>query len=451
MDTQTLALALILELASVTCIGALVALQRRDAAVTSWVLGFLGTTLGFFLLLVNGRVPWVCFQVAGNVLIASVQFLLLIGFAYFTERPRPWRRVVTLLVLLIGTQIVFSTIWPFYPLRASLASLFFLGLTLDFLVQLSRNGKSVSPRLKRLLWGVGVAFVLFHGFRIWVSLTSSAQTLMSDPFTPTTLLATMIFAVFWGGALFVLDSSRLQKEARDHAQDLQRLNTLKDRVLAMTSHDLRGPLGNLRMLWGELSDRVHTDACVEIDAELFRVVDRSLAGTLSLLENLFAFAEHQGHRIDPDARADLVLVAHDVLEQWGPSAATKQVELVSEAARPVQVQAPFAAAVVVLRNVVGNAVKFTPSGGRVTVRVSQAEGRAALEVIDTGIGMSPELVGELLRWEQRRSRPGTAGERGSGFGLVLVRELVESWGGSVEIESQPSRGTTVRITFVPVS
>jgi signal transduction histidine kinase len=347
--------------------------------------------------------------------------------------------------------MVFSVVWPLYPVRAALASLFFVILTLDFLVLLARYGKPVPQVLKRLLWTVGVTFVLFHGFRCWLSLTSKATSLMSDPFTSVTFLSTMVFAVLWAGALFLIDSSRLQARTEEHAQDLQRLNTLKDRVMAMTSHDLRGPLGNLRMLWGELSIRIRAGACVEIDSELFQVVDRSLAGTLSLLENLFAFAEHQGNRIDPDARADLALVIHDVLEQWGPSATTKQVELVCDSAKGPPVRASFAAAVVVVRNVVGNAVKFTPPGGRVSIRVSQSPGHTALEVIDTGMGMSPELLRNLLRWEHRTSRPGTAGERGSGFGLVLVRELVEDWGGSVEIQSQPFQGTTVRITFVPVS
>jgi signal transduction histidine kinase len=346
-------------------------------------------------------------------------------------------------------MVAFTVLWSSYPIRAFLFSALVVVLTLEFLVLLMSQGREIQPSLQKELYAIGVGFVLFHGIRGGLVLFSKGFSLMSDSaLTGTTFLVTIGFSVLWGGILLVLDAGRLQKQVTSHNDELLRLNRLKDRVLAMTSHDLRGPLGNLHVLWGEVTSRILAGVCSDLDIELLQMVDRSLVGTQSLLENLFSFAESQGSLSDPEARTDLSLVISIVLEQWEPAAMTKKVELRKEAGGEREARASFNAVLTVLRNVVGNAVKFTPAGGFVTVRLLVSEdGETVLEVADTGIGMTSDLLAKTLRLESRTSRPGTSGERGSGFGLVLVKELVDGWGGSFRIESVPGQGTRVKIGF----
>jgi signal transduction histidine kinase len=101
----------------------------------------------------------------------------------------------------------------------------------------------------------------------------------------------------------------------------------------------------------------------------------------------------------------------------------------------------------VLANLVDNAVKYTPAGGRVEIAVTRNGGGAVVEVRDTGIGMSreelPRIWERLYRGDQSRS------ERGLGLGLSLVRAIVEAHGGQVTVESTPGQGTRFLLTLPP--
>ena len=101
--------------------------------------------------------------------------------------------------------------------------------------------------------------------------------------------------------------------------------------------------------------------------------------------------------------------------------------------------------VIVVRNLLINAVKFTPAGGQVMFEVLQgckdgAQGYT-IAVSDTGIGMTEEQTGKLFHMDSARSRKGTAGEEGSGLGLIVCRELLEKHGSELHIESEEGKGS----------
>jgi signal transduction histidine kinase len=103
----------------------------------------------------------------------------------------------------------------------------------------------------------------------------------------------------------------------------------------------------------------------------------------------------------------------------------------------------------VLRNLMSNAVKFTPSGGKIEVSVDVDHQHAIVSVHDTGVGLSAEETGMILR-KDYFTRYGTAGEKGSGLGLMLCREFIEKNNGAMTIESIPSQGS--RFSFsVPLT
>jgi signal transduction histidine kinase len=112
----------------------------------------------------------------------------------------------------------------------------------------------------------------------------------------------------------------------------------------------------------------------------------------------------------------------------------------------------------VVRNLLNNAVKFTPAGGTVTLEIqaspptplqkrgensppSEGLGEASFSITDTGIGMSREQLRNLFRLDSARSRPGTAGEQGTGLGLIACRELLEKHGSALHVESEEGRGS----------
>jgi signal transduction histidine kinase len=102
---------------------------------------------------------------------------------------------------------------------------------------------------------------------------------------------------------------------------------------------------------------------------------------------------------------------------------------------------------VVLRNLISNAVKFTPRGGQVEIRTSRPGAFIRVEVADTGIGMSEEACRRLFRVDSTSTTLGTANERGTGLGLILCKEFVEKSGGVIGVESVKGKGSTFYFTI----
>ena len=103
------------------------------------------------------------------------------------------------------------------------------------------------------------------------------------------------------------------------------------------------------------------------------------------------------------------------------------------------------AAAAILRNLVANALKFTPPGGRVTLSCARRDDRVVIIVADTGVGMSEAQTSSLFHLERRSTSAGTDGERGAGLGLLLCRDLAEWIDATLEVESRLGAGTTFRL------
>jgi signal transduction histidine kinase len=101
----------------------------------------------------------------------------------------------------------------------------------------------------------------------------------------------------------------------------------------------------------------------------------------------------------------------------------------------------------VVRNLLINAIKFTPADGEVTITAAQTAHDVCVTVADTGIGISPNKIAQLFRIDERIQRDGTNGEKGTGLGLILCKEFVEKPGGGIWAESEPGKGTRVMFTL----
>lgn len=452
MDSKTLAAALVLVLGSLSVLGWLVARRRKDGALTLWALGLAGSSAGFLILLIQGIAPSPVLLFVGNVLLMGYNLTLPWGLRLFLRAPVHWpHRYTVVLGLWLVCLVLLIFVFPSYPWRVMLTSLCMAFLSFEFFLVLFSHHRGIRRPLKYFLGGLGLFYGGFQLYRAGAAPFWPVDGLSADlNLTSATFLVALAVSILWAGGLLLLDSERLQQMVRDDSVELRRLNLLKDRVLAMTGHDLRGPLGNLRLIWGELGARVREGRTTSLDPELLVLVDRSLAGTQDLLENLFSFAEAQKGGDDRESRALLAVAVSGVLDLWASAAQTKGVTLRHGGGDAPPVAARQDSVAAVLRNLVGNAVKFTPSGGIVTVRIGGEPGAGYfVEVTDTGIGMEPTVLARSQELAEKASRPGTAGERGSGFGLVLVRELVEGWGGSLTFDSAPGRGTRVRVGFPP--
>jgi two-component system phosphate regulon sensor histidine kinase PhoR len=236
----------------------------------------------------------------------------------------------------------------------------------------------------------------------------------------------------------------------DDITELRRLEQVRTEFIANVSHELRTPLTAIQgyletLLGGALEEREHARRFVEI---AFRHTERlgRLLNDLTDLSNIEL--GKVSLRLAPTPLSPLV---DSVLELVAVKARDGEVTLQAEVSEGLGVRADHDRLLQILINLVDNAVKYTPAGGAVTVRARRTgDGRVALSVIDTGVGIPradlPRITERFYRVDKARSRE----LGGTGLGLAIVKHLVLAHGGDLVIESEEGRGTTVRVLLSDV-
>jgi len=166
-----------------------------------------------------------------------------------------------------------------------------------------------------------------------------------------------------------------------------------------------------------------------------------------LLENLLNWAKIQTSSIKhTPVRFNLKDVILRKSDLYWDIAEVKGIQINQEIPEELFAYADVALLETAVRNLINNAIKFTPVGGSILIRASENQKMIILSVIDSGVGMNVEQVKNLFNIEQTQSRYGTIGERGSGLGLVLCKEFVEKNRGIITVESEPGQGSTFSFT-----
>ncbi len=299
-----------------------------------------------------------------------------------------------------------------------------------------------------------------HAARVMAESTSSLYRIV---------VILILFIAFFGGQLFSYWTASLRRSARElagsnarlqreveqrrrteqelqgYTEQLELANSCKDRLFSVVAHDLRSPLSAAVALLQLTQEQVQTLDDPEL-TEHFDLLQGSMEQLLRLLENLLQWSRlQQGHWRSQPLPLALADAADTAAETVALRAAQKEVSLVMAITPALRVHADLDMLQVVLRNLYSNAVKFTPAGGQVTTTARSAGTGVELTVRDAGVGMTREAVERLFDTGQIHSAPGTAGEQGTGLGLVLCKELLAQQGGTIRIESRPGSGTAVHI------
>jgi len=229
---------------------------------------------------------------------------------------------------------------------------------------------------------------------------------------------------------------------------LERLRSSLDSqraFVADAAHELRSPLTALKLqlrLLRQAGDDATRAAAIESVAA---GIDRAAR----LIEQLLTLARSEpGAAPVPPERIDLGELAREVLAAMHAFAHDRGSELVLDADRPVVVAGERSALAAAVRNLVDNAIRYSPSGSRVDVGVGQENGAAWLRVDDAGPGIAPA---ERERVFDRFYRRAAAGEEGSGLGLAIVRSVAERHGATLALADSPSGGLRATLRFTPMT
>ena len=266
------------------------------------------------------------------------------------------------------------------------------------------------------------------------------------------LLSLLVIAVAWQ----YYRNYRTQKKANQqlsqqkeelHTQNemLDALIATRERFFSIISHDLRGPVHAFHslslILKMHLKSKNYGDLPVIADH-----IEQSTLQLSMLLDNLLNWATNQQDNIllQPE-QLSVERMANEVVSVFQIVAVTKQIQLDYSVPSVLYVWMDRNALFTVLRNLVNNALKFTPQGGEVKVTAEREGNRVSIQVTDNGIGMSPDKVATLFEGQGGENTWGTAGEQGVGLGLQLVQEFVSRSQGAIEVTSEPNQGTTFTV------
>lgn len=235
-----------------------------------------------------------------------------------------------------------------------------------------------------------------------------------------------------------------------HAEEeAQRATHVREELLAIVAHDLRNPLTSIRASAG-LLERVAGragDAGVE---KTVRIIARSAERMDHLISDLLDFELIQAERLTVERRpVDASDLIRETVEMFRPAATEKEIQLEGHGAGELVVLGDRERLLQILSNLVGNAVKFTPEGGSVTVRAERSGPDGLFEVSDTGPGIREEEQSRIWErfWQARR---GKTARSGVGLGLSIAKGLVEAHGGRIWMERRSEGGARFHFT-VPLA
>ena len=265
--------------------------------------------------------------------------------------------------------------------------------------------------------------------------------------TPSSLARAIRYAKARREFLAELDMAR--REAEEKSLELDRLNRQQTFLLSIIAHDLRNYFQVLLSSSAALRRAVSAGNVASIDRGA-QGVQKAVNQAYALMGSLFAWASLQMDTATTSlSDVDLEEIARETVQGAAEAATAKGISLVVNCSG-IQVRGHRDMLATVLRNLVNNAVKFTPPGGAVTITACPRNDLVEVEVTDTGVGMPPHRISDLFDLDQRISTKGTAGEKGSGFGLLICRDLVEQLGSELTVSSTVNHGTKFRFMLAGV-
>jgi len=230
---------------------------------------------------------------------------------------------------------------------------------------------------------------------------------------------------------------------------LQRANGFKNEILGTVAHDLKNPLGVILGRTEMLTELIATGASKDgVTTQIEHIRDATKRLT-SMVDHLISDAMADAFDITIRREAvDLAALVNEVVEANRPLAQNKQQVITVAAPDHLSTMCDADRMREAIDNLVSNAIKYSPIGGRITIEVATEGDNTGIRITDEGAGLSPEDLGRLFGRFQRLSAKPTAGESSTGLGLSIVKRIIDMHGGDVTARSSgPGRGSTFTITL----
>jgi signal transduction histidine kinase len=231
-------------------------------------------------------------------------------------------------------------------------------------------------------------------------------------------------------------------------KELEKSNLNKDRFISVLAHDLRSPFNTLLGFTDLLNDKAEQLNQSE-QKTYIKHIHNSAHSVFRLLDDLLTWARLDTGKFPfHPAKTDLSEICKNIVADYTIVALNKKIQLGTENVDTAQfVYADNMMLKTILRNLVDNAIKFSPENGLVKIRLTNTDNKIIVSVSDNGVGMTAEEKSKLFNISTIYTKTGTANEKGTGMGLILCSDLVKKHNGTIWVESTPGKGTTVSFSL----
>ncbi len=251
---------------------------------------------------------------------------------------------------------------------------------------------------------------------------------------------------------FYREKAKLSRQLSEQKNSLEVLNQTKDKFFSIISHDLRGPVGVLRGLLHAIK-RNWLDMDTEELKDILGQMENSADRLVNLLDTLLQWAlQQKGHfKYNPE-NLSLNNILHDIVGLFEEMATTKGINVELKIEEEITIRAGKNAVLTIFRNLLNNAIKFTPKAGNIMISAHKSDTNqtALIEFRDNGVGIPEDKLNDLFKLNDRISTRGTAGESGLGLGLQLVYEFIDLNKGKIEVDSEEGKYTSFKV-HLPLS
>jgi signal transduction histidine kinase len=236
-------------------------------------------------------------------------------------------------------------------------------------------------------------------------------------------------------------NEELRKKQEAQQEQLQKILDNQRKIITILGHDTRAPLGSMKQILNMMASGSITGAD---SIKFYGLMDEQIDTTISMIENLILWGEvYLSTEKTLLSAKEIPAICEEIVSTFDSMAKEKQIHVLHEASGEVLLHTNKETFSFILRNLLHNAIKYTEKGS-IHISCSALMDHYELYIKDSGKGMN-EATKQSLFAGKTSSRVGTKNEKGSGIGLLLINDFIKEMGGSIEIESMPDKGTTVRV------
>jgi len=256
--------------------------------------------------------------------------------------------------------------------------------------------------------------------------------------------------IIWTGTLNDISERKIAEQELNYKNyELQKLNAEKDKFFSILAHDLRSPFNSIIGFSNILLERVLMED-FENCKKYAGIIINSSQRAMNLLTSLMQWSQSQiGRMIFNPEYFEIADIIDEIILLFIDTSTQKSISITKALPSSLVFYGDKAMIATIIRNLVSNALKFTPQGGTIIISAEVNTNEIKVSVADSGVGILTSIMEKLFRIDVNCSTPDTQGEKGTGLGLILCKDFIEQHGGTIGVESTPGKGSKFHFT-IPV-